>query len=261
MADPYGGSGTGIEEEGGGSYEAQFQTFGGGDGFEEPELEAVPERDYPSAASVYSPSIDFENPMPGIPVDNTVNTQIAGPKVPSVASSTPTAQLPMHPQVFKPQQQTQQGGDAVSRSAFRTSPNADNRNKTTTMARRSGKKRATAEGFGDGDSSVRDVELTPEEREKLRKMVMLAAASSGGSSCWSRAWSKRRDIAKLLVLACLVVLALGTNATAVYYIEALVERKSLDGYVEAAVRVAYPVVVLIIMWALKMYASHKPSAR
>lgn len=56
---------------------------------------------------------------------------------------------------------------------------------------------------------------------------------------------------KLVVMALVVVLALALHWVMVHYIKTYVESATLSEWRELFVRVAYPVVIFLILWAIK----------
>jgi hypothetical protein len=96
--------------------------------------------------------------------------------------------------------------------------------------------------------------MSPEEKKQLRNM--LDKSMPKNPSCWQRAWGKRKDVAKLLVIASLIVLALATHATAMHYVTRFVQNAN-DGmgvgpYTEATIRILYPIVIFFVMWGIKV---------
>jgi hypothetical protein len=68
-----------------------------------------------------------------------------------------------------------------------------------------------------------------------------------------RMWARRRDIAKMLVLSLVVLLAISSHWSIAHYIKGYLENLPYANslWVEAGVRAAYPVLVLLLMWILK----------
>ena len=65
-------------------------------------------------------------------------------------------------------------------------------------------------------------------------------------------WARRRDVAKLCILALVVLLAIATHSAAWHYILEYIETaRSMSYWREAAIRAAYPVVVLALLWGAK----------
>lgn len=71
------------------------------------------------------------------------------------------------------------------------------------------------------------------------------------SGWMDRCWHRRRDVMKLVVMALVVVLALALHWVMVHYIKTYVEAATLSEWRELFVRVAYPVLILLILWAIK----------
>jgi len=251
VADPYGAE----EEDSATSYENQFKTHGSAQDFAAAvdadvmyRDEEVPVREV--APTVYSPILPPEQQQ----------QQQSGhvPPPPSMASAPP-------PMSSAPTSATGIAAGSKSRqnnwrnnqarhppSNSMSQSQSQHRNKSSVRdTKEKSKENKGRERFESDEGG----ELTAEEREQLRRLVQ--STTSRNASCWTRAWSKRRDIAKLLVLACVVVLALGTNAAAVHYIDrATSSSRDIPRYAEVAIRIAYPAVVILVMWILKMYVSH-----
>lgn len=75
----------------------------------------------------------------------------------------------------------------------------------------------------------------------------------------ARFWGKRREVVKLLVIALVVVLALGIHSSVMHYIGLAVQsvrqegtRLHLAGYGELVLRLLYPLIVLVVIWVLKV---------
>lgn len=107
--------------------------------------------------------------------------------------------------------------------------------------------------------------LTPEERRRLQKLLEVQQKKERGASkrpsYWERVWGRRRDIGKLVMLAFVILFALAVHAAAVHYISLYIDSAGddLSFWIELALRVGYPILVLIALWALKLHVS-SPSA-
>lgn len=66
-------------------------------------------------------------------------------------------------------------------------------------------------------------------------------------------WSRRKDIVKLTTLSLVIMLAVSSHWSISHYIKTYVEHLPYTNslWVEAAVRAAYPALVLLIMWMLR----------
>lgn len=74
-------------------------------------------------------------------------------------------------------------------------------------------------------------------------------------------WQRRRDVAKLAILALVVLLAMALHSAAWFYLRDFIESsRTLTYWKEVGVRVAYPVVVLVILWHAKTFLLPQPSA-
>lgn len=83
----------------------------------------------------------------------------------------------------------------------------------------------------------------------------------GQRSGWlDRCWQRRRDVMKLVVMALVVVLALATHWVAAHYLKTYVESATLSEWRELFVRLAYPVVALLVVWAIKGAQWQSPMA-
>lgn len=72
-------------------------------------------------------------------------------------------------------------------------------------------------------------------------------------------WAKRRDVARLVILTFVVLLAISSHATAYHYLKTYLEDHALDltFWKELGIRAAYPVVILVILWHLKAFVPSK----
>jgi hypothetical protein len=69
-------------------------------------------------------------------------------------------------------------------------------------------------------------------------------------------WARRRDVAKLFILAVVVLLAISMHSAAWHYLKEYIETATqLTYWQEVALRVAYPVVVVLALWHAKSFLS------
>lgn len=65
-------------------------------------------------------------------------------------------------------------------------------------------------------------------------------------------WQKRRDVAKLCILALAVLLAISAHSAAWHYLREFIETApNLSQWHELGLRIGYPVIVLVVLWNLK----------
>lgn len=70
-----------------------------------------------------------------------------------------------------------------------------------------------------------------------------------------RMWQRRRDMAKLGVLVMVVLLAISAHATIMHYVRVFLEEGAGAEWSpsqQAALRIAYPLLVLLLLWHTKM---------
>lgn len=86
-----------------------------------------------------------------------------------------------------------------------------------------------------------------------------AAAAPRPPSFADRMWARRREIVKLVVLSMVVLLAVSSHWSIAHYIKIYVEQLPYANsvWVEAAIRAAYPVAILLVIWILKTPFSNK----
>lgn len=77
--------------------------------------------------------------------------------------------------------------------------------------------------------------------------------SSPSVSYLDQLWEKRRAILKLCVLALVVMLAISSHATVWHYLTEFVNSNDLSEQKELALRIAYPVIVLFVLWHIKAF--------
>jgi len=78
---------------------------------------------------------------------------------------------------------------------------------------------------------------------------------------WEQLWQRRRDLAKLTILALVVLLALSLHSAAWYYLREFIDsREGLTFWKEVGIRVAYPIVVLLLLWHAKAFLVSKNNA-
>ena len=68
-------------------------------------------------------------------------------------------------------------------------------------------------------------------------------------------WNRRRAIVKLCVLSLVVLLAISGHATVWHYLREYIEVASLTQRQELAIRLAYPLSVLAVLWHVKTFLS------
>jgi hypothetical protein len=67
-------------------------------------------------------------------------------------------------------------------------------------------------------------------------------------------WQRRRDVAKLCVLALTVLLAISAHSAAWHYLREYIETSAkLTFWQELGVRAAYPAAVLVVLWNMKAF--------
>ncbi len=67
-------------------------------------------------------------------------------------------------------------------------------------------------------------------------------------------WARRRDVAKLFILAVVVLLALSMHSAAWHYLKEYIDTcAQLTYWQEVGVRVAYPVAVVLVLWHCKSF--------
>jgi hypothetical protein len=67
-------------------------------------------------------------------------------------------------------------------------------------------------------------------------------------------WQRRRDIAKLCILSLVVLLAISMHSAAWHYLREYIETAArLSYWQEVALRGAYPVAVLFVLWHVKSF--------
>jgi len=118
---------------------------------------------------------------------------------------------------------------------------------------------------GTGDDSL---SLTPQQRKRLQYILAQHSADMPpvkgaryhhpqAPSYWTRAWGRRREILKLLMLALVIVFALGAHSAIVHYISSYVENLGEDSspFTEMAVRFAYPALIFFLIWVIKVHVT------
>ena len=67
----------------------------------------------------------------------------------------------------------------------------------------------------------------------------------------SKAWQRRKDVTKLVVMSMVILLALSSHSVLFHYFKTYIEESGLSRWREFAARAIYPVGVLLIIWAIK----------
>lgn len=185
---------------------------------------------------------------------------------PSQASSSSVPAPPVYsPVVPPPASTTDREIIPVSRRhapTFQASHHQPNQQHASSVAlgRASGKSPHVLESYDDDDEdSV--ASLTPQQKRQLQQLLNAQQQRRDQQrlrkpSYWERAWGRRRDILKLLMLACVIIFALATNAAILHYVTLYTE--SADGlspYWEAALRFGYPLFIFFVIWVLKVHVT------
>jgi hypothetical protein len=108
---------------------------------------------------------------------------------------------------------------------------------------------APQQQYGGGGGEV--PQLTPQQQQQL-VLAALAAPPAPSPGLMERMWARRRELAKLCVLVLVVLLAMATHTTAWHYLKEYLEDATLTSFQEFACRAAYPLVILVLLWALKV---------
>lgn len=77
--------------------------------------------------------------------------------------------------------------------------------------------------------------------------------ASEDDSYLDKLWSKKRDITKLLVFTCIVLIALSLHSFIEFYMKHLFQTSIFSFKQQAMVKAAYPVTVLILLWNMKAF--------
>jgi|APGre2960657423_1045063.scaffolds.fasta_scaffold00135_5 hypothetical protein len=71
---------------------------------------------------------------------------------------------------------------------------------------------------------------------------------------WDKLSSKKMDVLKLVTLSLVILFAMSTDRAANFYLSKYISSAYLSSFQEVAVRLSYPVIVLLIMWIIKAMA-------
>ena len=71
------------------------------------------------------------------------------------------------------------------------------------------------------------------------------------SSLWDSLWARKRDVLKLLFLSLTILAAISTHSVVSTYLTRWIDDADWTPRIEAIVRVAYPVTVVLVLWLLK----------
>lgn len=66
-------------------------------------------------------------------------------------------------------------------------------------------------------------------------------------------WQRRRDVLKLIMLSITILLAISLHSTAWHYLRSFIEDTTLTWNQELVIRLAYPIVVLVVLWHVKAF--------
>lgn len=78
--------------------------------------------------------------------------------------------------------------------------------------------------------------------------------SGAGNGYFSEVWDKRRSVLKIMVITFAILLAISLHNTIYFYVCALIDRvKHRAKWNEVLIRIAYPLIILLVMWHLKAY--------
>lgn len=86
-----------------------------------------------------------------------------------------------------------------------------------------------------------------------QQLVMPLSRSKNDIGSIELMWQRRRDAAKLALMALVILLAISIHSAAWFYIKDFIEMyPSLTYWKEMGVRVAYPLGVFLVMWYIKI---------
>ena len=74
---------------------------------------------------------------------------------------------------------------------------------------------------------------------------------NNGPSYFDRLIAKRTDIARLFVLALIVVLGLSMHTMVTHYLDKYIDKSFMTQSMELMVRLSYPLFILVVIWLLK----------
>lgn len=81
-----------------------------------------------------------------------------------------------------------------------------------------------------------------------------ADTSTTNSGYFSVFWERRRSVLKLMIITLVILLAISLHNTIYFYVCAFIDRiKHRPKWNEVVIRIAYPVVILLVMWHLKAH--------
>ncbi len=81
-------------------------------------------------------------------------------------------------------------------------------------------------------------------------------AAAAGPSYLQVLWERRKDVVRLCLLSLIVLLAISTHSTILHYLRGYVEARGglISEGKELALRCAYPILVLLVLWHVKAFA-------
>ena len=210
---------------GGGSLSA-YNSFDGGD------MYTVPQPEYPQQQQQqqqqYAP-ISAPAPMPLPPAQSQqVHSAMSTHTVPDMQ------QQQQQPIVMPP---TQRGHSAPSQISVSMQPVA-----TTALAPAGGGYHYLGGSPQGGAAAAPQVAL-----------LQPADSAPQGPGYFDTLWARRREVGKLCVLALVVLLAMALHSAAWHYLRDYVESGALTQGQEVAIRVGYPLVILLLLWHAKAF--------
>ena len=103
-----------------------------------------------------------------------------------------------------------------------------------------------------GGQPVNQQQKQPIQASALAPLAPPGATSEDDPGYLETLWQRRRDVAKLCVLALTVLLAISAHSAAWHYLREYIETAArLTYWQEVGLRAAYPAVVLLVLWNLK----------
>lgn len=96
--------------------------------------------------------------------------------------------------------------------------------------------------------------LTPPSSQPLSGRTTKNGSYEDDPGYLETLWERRRDVAKLAILSLVVLLAISAHSAAWHYLREFIEtRTRLTYWQEVGLRVAYPIVILLILWHFKAW--------
>ena len=93
--------------------------------------------------------------------------------------------------------------------------------------------------------------LLQSQKQRVEQMKVSAEEKETENGYFEKMGSKKRDITKLFLMACIILLALSMHSLCEFYIQQLIQDHHLSFRQKLVTRIIYPIMVMLLLWNTK----------